>query len=47
MSGKGKANNKSSAEKVVNTYTNPCFPGLLFKKVNGKDVVIGVKAKNK
>ena len=46
MSGKGKANNKP-AEKVVNTYTNPGFPGLLFKKVNGKDVVIGVKAKNK
>ena len=25
------------------TYTNPCFPNLIFKKVNGKDVVVGVK----
>lgn len=36
----GKHNNTASNK---DTFTNPAFPNLIFKKVNGKDVVVGVK----
>ena len=40
----GKQNIYSTAD--GETYTNPCFPNLIFKKVNGKDVVVGVKSES-
>ena len=38
MSGKQSNNNTASNEGV---FTNPAFPNKLFKKVNGKDVIVG------
>ena len=37
MSGKQNNNTASNEE----TFTNPAFPNKIFKKVNGKDVIVG------
>ena len=37
MSGKQNNNIASNEE----TFTNPAFPNKIFKKVNGKDVIVG------
>ena len=42
MSGKQDNNNRATEEGV---FTNPAFPNKLFKKVNGKDIVVSVRAR--
>ena len=50
MSGKSQTNNKTqkggNTKEQVKTYTNKYFPDLILQKVNGKDVVVGVRAKD-
>ena len=43
MSGK-QTNNTTTDDKI---FTNPAFPGKVFKKVNGKDVIVGYIRKTK
>ena len=35
--------NKRTKTKEGETFTNPAFPNKLFKKINGKDVIVGYK----
>ena len=43
MSGK-QTNNTTTDDKI---FTNPAFPDKVFKKVNGKDVIVGYIRKTK
>ena len=36
----GKQNNNTTDGK---TFTNPCFPNMIFKKFNGKDIVVSMQ----
>ena len=39
----GKAPQNKNTKEQVDTFTNPYFPNQIFQKIDGQNVVVGVK----
>ena len=39
-----KAQSSKNTKEQAETFTNPAFPNMIFQKIDGKDVVVGVKS---
>ena len=39
----GKAQQNKNTKEQVDTFTNPYFPNQIFQKIDGQNVIVGVK----